>query len=125
MKIFTHERKDGRGISYQFSLFNENFSVPPAVAKSWGLKSQSLINIRWDHRPESHPHLFAIEAGDDNEGKGVGIQLFKTIDGKCHEHWLQREGANAVLLANTLYDLLRERIIGKSYKWLPSRKYIF
>ena len=68
---------------------------------------------------------FAPRAQDTEDGKGVGIRIFKTVDGVEKEHWIQRDLDTAIPLANTLYDSLRGKIIGKEYEWSPSRKYLF
>ena len=42
------------------------------------------------------------------------------------EIWLKRNTRQAVLLANTLHDLLKGQIVGNpNYLWLESRKFIF
>ena len=44
---FHPRRKHARNGSYQFSLFNESFTIPKDVAVSWKLESQAEINVQW------------------------------------------------------------------------------
>ena len=125
MKVWYCKEKDKQSGSYQFCLFNENFTIPSKIAQSWNLAHQSIVNVQWDAKPERHQKPFAPEAGDEDLGKGVGIRVFKMINGSNHEHWLQRRSKYAVKLANTLHDFLHGLIVGKDYKWEPSRRYIF
>ena len=111
--------------SYQFCLFNENFTIPKDVALSWKLGKESEINVQWQCTLDRHPHAFAPLAEEDDVGKGVGIKAFKLVDGVVHEHWIVRKSREAVLLANTLYDFLNDQIVGKEYEWTESRRYIF
>ena len=97
------------------------------MAVSWKLESQAEINIQWQCCPDRHPHAFAPMAGEDDDGKRIGIRIFMISD-KIeleHEHWVVRNTPGAVLLANTLHDFLDGQIVGKDYKWTESRRYIF
>lgn len=126
MRVGFHpRRKHARNNSYQFCLFNENFTIPKDVAVSWKLGSQAEINVQWQCCLDRHPHAFAPMAQENDDEKRVGIRAFTIIDEVEHEHWMVRSTSEAVLLANTLHDFLNGQIVGKDYKWTESRRYIF
>jgi hypothetical protein len=60
-----------------------------------------------------------------DDGRRVGIRVFKTVGQIPCEHWIVRNTVQAVAIANTLHDFLTGQIVGKDYKWKSSRKYIF
>lgn len=110
---------------YQFWLFSEGFTIPRDVAECWGLQNSSVVNVQWQISGDTNPHAFAPMAKQTDDGRRVGIRVFKTIGQIPYEHWIVRNKPEAVLLANTLYDFLTGQIIGKDYKWNDSRRYIF
>jgi len=118
----TRSTKNG---SYQFWLFSEGFRIPKDVAECWGLQNGSVVNIQWQILDDTHLHAFAPMAKQTDDGRRVGIRVFKTIKQIPYEHWIVRNKPEAVLLANTLYDFLTGQIVGKDYKWNDSRRYIF
>lgn len=111
--------------SYQFCLFSENFTIPRPVAELWELQNGSIVNVQWDIARDFHPHAFSSQATKGDDGRRLGIRVFATVRGVKHDHWIIRGTAAAVKVANTLYDLLTGKIVGKDYKWCESRKYIF
>ena len=126
MRVGFHpRRKHASNGSYQFCLFNENFTIPKNVAVSWKLEDQDEVNVQWQCCLDRHPHAFAPMAQENDDGKRVGVRAFKTMEGVEHSHWIVRKSPEAVLLANTLYDLLNGQILEKDYKWTESRRYIF
>jgi hypothetical protein len=41
-------------------------------------------------------------AKNTDDGRRVGIRVFKTIDSVVHNHWIVRQTPGAVMIANTL-----------------------
>lgn len=70
-----------------------------------------------------HPNKFADTATLHDDASRVGIRVSKI--GEEKGRWLTRKDKSAVPLANTLYDLFTDKIVGHQYDWLPSRKHIF
>jgi hypothetical protein len=126
MRVGFHpRRKSITNGSYQFTLFDENFTIPKIIAEQWGLRSGSVVNVQWDVSVDFHRHAFAPMAKETDDGRRVGIRVFQTTPQFSHEHWIVRNTEEAVAIANTLHDFLTDQIVGKSYKWDSSRKYIF
>jgi len=84
-----------------------------------------MVNVQWQISDNTHPHAFAPMAKPTDDGRQVGIRVFKTIRQIPYKHWIIRNKPEAVLLANTLYDFLTGQIVRKDYKWNDSRRYIF
>lgn len=123
MRVGFHPRKKSiTNGSYQFTLFDENFTIPKTVAELWRLRGGSVVNVQWDVSTDFHQHPFAPMAKETDVGRRIGIRVFQTTK---HEHWIVRNTKEAVTIANTLHDFLTGQIIGKPYKWDSSRKYIF
>lgn len=112
---FHSRRRHTSNGSYQFCLFNENFTIPKDVALSWKPGKDSKINVQWQCTLDRNPHAFAPLAEEDDVGKGVSIKASKMFDGVVHEHWIVWESREAILLANTLYGFLSGQIIGIGY----------
>ncbi|OBT38645.1 hypothetical protein VE00_11072, partial [Pseudogymnoascus sp. WSF 3629] len=64
-------------------------------------------------------------AKETDAGRRIGIRVFQTTQQVSREHWLVRNTKEAIAIANTLHDFLTGQIVGKSYEWDSSRKYIF
>lgn len=126
MRVGFHARRRSTvNGSYQFCLFNENFTIPSQTAKEWRLGKNPIVNVQWDITSDTHPHVFAPMTQQTDDGRRAGIQLFKTIGNHYHRVWIVRNKPEAVPLANTLYDLFTLQIVGRPYVWKPSRRYIF
>ncbi|KFY08692.1 hypothetical protein V492_05995 [Pseudogymnoascus sp. VKM F-4246] len=122
---FHRRRKSTINGSYQFTLFDENFTIPKAVAEHWMLRSGSVVNVQWDVSAGFHQHPFAPMAKETDDGRRIGIRVFQENQQVSHEHWIVRNTQEAVTIANTLHDFLTGQIVGKPYRWDDSRKYIF
>lgn len=126
MRVGFHpRRKSITNGSYQFTLFDENFTIPKAISEHWGLRSGSVVNVQWDVSVDFHQHPFALMAKETDDGRRIGIRVFQPTQQGSHEHWIVRNTKEAVAIANTLHDFLTGQIVGKPYKWDVSRKYIF
>lgn len=126
MRVGFHpRRKSITNGSYQFTLFDENFTIPKTIAGHWGLRSGSVVNVQWDVSADFHRHPFAPMAKETDAGRRIGIRVFQTTQQVSREHWLVRNTKEAIAIANTLHDFLTGQIVGKSYEWDSSRKYIF
>ena len=123
--VHYHYKGPSTAGSYEFWIFSETFIIPKDVAECWGLQNGSMVNVQWQISDDTHPHAFAPMAKPTDDGRRVGIRVFKTIRQIPYEHWIVRNKPKAVPLANTLYDFLTGQIVGKDYKWNDSRKYIF
>jgi hypothetical protein len=122
---FHPRRRSSKNGSYQFSLFDESFAIPRDIADTWGLDNHSEVNVQWEIVNDTHPQAFAPMAKNTDDGRRVGIRVFKTIGGVVRNHWVVRQTPGAVTIANTLHDFLTGQIVGKDYIWNNTRKYIF
>jgi hypothetical protein len=84
--------------SYQFWLFSNGFRIPKDVAECWGLQNGSIVNVQWQISDDTHPHAFAPMAKSTDDGRRVGIRVFKTIRQIPYEHQIVRNKPEAVLL---------------------------
>lgn len=89
------------------------------------LEKRSVVFVQWQTQTTRHERAFAVEATDQDDGKGLGILVSTRVDSKECQTWLTRKGRNAVRIADTLYDLLTDRIVGKDYQWTADRPPIF
>ena len=83
-----------------------------------------IINVEWSIMGGPHPNKYAAAAKDTDDGSRVGIRI--SLGDKYF--WLNRtrEPEKAIKIANTLYDLLTEQIIGNpDYVWDSTRSYPF
>ena len=122
---FIPRQRDSITGSFQFNLFEESFRIPTHIAKLWKLQHGSIINVQWQIASKFHPHAFTPRATIADDGRRVGIRIFSTIQHATREHWIIRDSVEATKVANTLYDFLTYKIVGKDYEWNESRKYIF
>jgi hypothetical protein len=60
---------------YQFSLFEEEFTIPIKIAQKWGLQHNSEVNVEWDIANGTHPHAFAPLATKTDDGRRIGIRV--------------------------------------------------
>ncbi|MCJ1475080.1 hypothetical protein MMC13_003740 [Lambiella insularis] len=65
----------------KFVLFHHNFFIPVDIAKEWHLSEDPKINVQWDVAPEAYEDAFGPESGPEDEGRRLGIRIFKQIDG--------------------------------------------
>jgi hypothetical protein len=121
----TLEREVPRTAQYQFWLFSKGFRIPKDVAKCWGLQNGSVVNVQCQISGNTYPQAFAPMAEQTDDGRRVGIRVFKMIRQIPYEHWIAQNKPEAVPLANTLYGFFIGQIVGKDYKWNNSRRYIF
>lgn len=111
--------------SWRFQLFTAMFTIPKKIAAKWNLANNPKINVERQVSSGVHPHAFAAEAGEQEDGRCVGIRAFKIVRGKIEQHWIRRYGKDVVRVANTLHDFLKGYIVGQDYTWKASQKYIF
>ncbi|KFY21993.1 hypothetical protein V491_02913 [Pseudogymnoascus sp. VKM F-3775] len=79
MRVGFHpRRKSITNGSYQFTLFDENFTIPKTVAELWELRSGSVVNVQWDVSTDFHRHPFAPMAKETDVGRRIGIRVFQT-----------------------------------------------
>ena len=96
------------------------FVIPSKIVKVWGLDGGEVLNIEWSISDDPHPHKYARTAEATDDGSRVGIHV---CFGK-KSFWLQRTRGNeqAIKIANTLYDLMTEEVVGNAaYEWDTTR----
>jgi hypothetical protein len=82
--------------SYLITLFDENFVIPKHIAEYWRLQSGSVVNVQWQVLDDIHPHAYAQMARKSDDGRRVGIRVFKTVGQIPCEHWIVRNTVQAV-----------------------------
>lgn len=128
-KVLDNAKRSGpvavsvRRHQFYFFFFNVKITIPAQTGDKWALKHGSQISVNWDISDTMHPHKFAVTATLHDDASRVGIKVNKI--GEENGIWLTRKDKSAVPLANTLYDLFTDKIVGHQYDWIPSRKYIF
>lgn len=82
MYIGPHKEKNSWIISW--SLFNVMLGFPVPTAREWGLVNMDSprVNIRYDITEGRHPHAYAPESRESDDGKRLGIQASKVINGE-------------------------------------------
>lgn len=110
------------GHQFYFYFFNAKITIPAQIEDKWALQHGSQITVQWDISDTMHPYKFAVTATLHDDASRVGIKVNKI--GEENGIWLMRKDESAVPLANTLYDLFTDKIVGNQYDWKPSREYI-
>jgi len=111
---------------YYFVLFHQSFFIPCKLAEAWKLLESPQVNVQWDIREDTHPEQWARRATRADEGRRLGIRIYKERGGQQVENWLKpRQSDKQVRVANTVIDLLTDKIVGHDYTWKPTHQYIF
>lgn len=77
--------------NYLFALFHQSFHIPYKLAEAWKLRESPVVNVQWDITRGTHPEQWARSATLADEGRRLGIRIFKEVGGKqvesCGEHY--------------------------------------
>ena len=116
--VTVRRNEAGEATNYTFNLFQMMFVIPIKAARDWKLDIEPEINVLWDVANERHPHAYAPRSADHDDGRRVGIKVFKEVDGETQELWLVRKlnHERGIKVANTVFDLMSGRVVGKRYK---------
>jgi hypothetical protein len=66
---FHFKRRSNKNGSYQFSLFDENFTIPRELPESWRLDKCPEVNVQWQILNDTHLQAFAPMAKNTDDGR--------------------------------------------------------
>ena len=114
--------KNRTSVVYRWNLLGATLTFPTAVAREWGLDQSPSINVRYDILDGRHPNAWSPKSTDDDDGRRLGIEASKMVDGEERSIWLHNSGELAPKMANSIFDWLEGRIEDPdTHIWAESR----